>query len=201
MKEDRRIQRTKALLRDSLVELILENGYDAVKVSHITEHANLARATFYLHYKDKDDLLTKCLYDVFDELAEKVGDIQATTLITFDAELRKLPFEHAKKYRDLYRVALMSPHGISTVTNNARLYMSRHIVGQLQRVLPEAQKRIPLPIVANYFAGSLIAVLSWWIEEGEQFDSEYMAEMFYWLSLPSMSMLLGINTPPPMPDV
>ena len=199
MKEDRRVQRTKALLRDSLVALILENGYDAVKVSHITEHANLARATFYLHYKDKDDLLTKSLFAVFDELAQKVGDVDADTLVTFNSSLRKLPFDHAQKYRDLYRVALMSPHGISTVTNHARQYISQHILGQLTRILPEAQKRIPLPIVANYMAGALIAVLSWWIEEGEQYDSDYMAETFYWISLPTLSMLLGVNNPPPIP--
>jgi hypothetical protein len=51
-------------------------------------------------------------------------------------------------------------------------------------------------------AGALIAVLSWWIEEGDKYDSEYMAETFYWISLPTLSMLVGLNMPPPssIPD-
>src|SRR5438552_2345374 len=46
VKLDRRIQRTRQLLRDSLIALILEKGYDAVTIQDITDHANLGRATF-----------------------------------------------------------------------------------------------------------------------------------------------------------
>jgi hypothetical protein len=56
-KTDRRVLRTRAALRQALMELIREKGYEALTVEEITQHANLGRATFYLHYRDKDDLL------------------------------------------------------------------------------------------------------------------------------------------------
>ena len=56
-KTDRRIQRTRQSLRTALLELIKEKGYDAISIEEITERANVGRATFYLHYKDKEDLL------------------------------------------------------------------------------------------------------------------------------------------------
>src|SRR5574341_140916 len=66
-KPDRRIQRTKQALREALMQLIKEKGYDSISVEEITQKANIGRATFYLHYKDKEDLLI----DEFSELANE----------------------------------------------------------------------------------------------------------------------------------
>ncbi|MNK27322.1 Bacterial regulatory protein, tetR family [compost metagenome] len=57
---DRRIIRTKQMLREALMELIEQNGYDGISVSQLTEKAGLNRGTFYLHYRDLQDLLDKC---------------------------------------------------------------------------------------------------------------------------------------------
>jgi AcrR family transcriptional regulator len=54
---DRRVQRTRALLRDALMSLIAEKGYRAITVQNIIDRANLGRSTFYAHYQDKEDLL------------------------------------------------------------------------------------------------------------------------------------------------
>ena len=56
-KEDRRVQRTRQLLSSALLKLIEERGYDSLTVNDITEQANVGRATFYLHYQDKEQLL------------------------------------------------------------------------------------------------------------------------------------------------
>lgn len=54
---DRRVVRTKAAIRDALISLIEEKGFDAFTVSDITARADINRGTFYLHYRDKYDLL------------------------------------------------------------------------------------------------------------------------------------------------
>ena len=56
-KVDRRIQRTRQLLDDALIELILEKGYDKITVQNIVDQANAGRSTFYSHFLDKDDLM------------------------------------------------------------------------------------------------------------------------------------------------
>ena len=55
-KPDRRVNRTRRLLREALLALIMEEGYDAVTIEEITDRADLGRTTFYLHYRDKEDL-------------------------------------------------------------------------------------------------------------------------------------------------
>ncbi|UZM97271.1 TetR/AcrR family transcriptional regulator [Lysinibacillus sp. MHQ-1] len=67
--------RTRQLLRDALVELIDEQGYEKITVQDITQRATLNRATFYLHYRDKLDLLYQSSEEILHEL---VGSIHPT---------------------------------------------------------------------------------------------------------------------------
>ncbi len=55
--EDRRIQRTRALLLSALLDLIVERGYEDVSVQDIVDRANVGRSTFYKHFLDKRELL------------------------------------------------------------------------------------------------------------------------------------------------
>lgn len=54
---DRRVQRTRQLLRQAFVEVAQEKGLAAVSVQDITERANIHRGTFYTHYEDKSALV------------------------------------------------------------------------------------------------------------------------------------------------
>lgn len=54
---DRRVQKTKRILSEALIALILEKGYEKVTVRDIIDKANVGRSTFYSHYEDKDQLL------------------------------------------------------------------------------------------------------------------------------------------------
>lgn len=69
-KPDPRIRRTSRLIREALVRLIDEKGYDAITVLDITDRADINRSTFYYHYRDKDELLQQSIQDML-ALAEK----------------------------------------------------------------------------------------------------------------------------------
>jgi len=54
---DRRAARTRRALHEALISLILRKGYDAVTIQEIIDEADVGRATFYAHYRGKEDLL------------------------------------------------------------------------------------------------------------------------------------------------
>ena len=56
-KEDRRVGRTRRLMHEALMALIVEKGYETVTVQDILDRADVGRSTFYAHYRDKDELL------------------------------------------------------------------------------------------------------------------------------------------------
>ncbi|WP_240999879.1 helix-turn-helix domain-containing protein, partial [Streptomyces sp. Tu 4128] len=64
MAEDRRTRRSRRALGAALVELVLERGFTALTVEDITERADVARATFYAHFRDKEDLFARVTADL-----------------------------------------------------------------------------------------------------------------------------------------
>src|SRR5438874_13165148 len=53
---DRRTQRTRHRLGGAMVELIKEKRFDDITVQNVIERADVGRATFYSHFRDKEDL-------------------------------------------------------------------------------------------------------------------------------------------------
>src|SRR5215218_7311101 len=62
--KDRRIEKTRALLRGALGALIREKPYDDIAVKEILNRANVGRSTFYTHFADKDAMLLSCIHDL-----------------------------------------------------------------------------------------------------------------------------------------
>ena len=55
-KPDRRIERTRNRLGNTLIALIQEKPIDEVTLREVLHRAGVGRSTFYAHYRDKDDL-------------------------------------------------------------------------------------------------------------------------------------------------
>ncbi|MBZ0291180.1 MAG: TetR/AcrR family transcriptional regulator [Anaerolineae bacterium] len=172
---DRRVKRTRQLLRDALMELILEKGYDAVTVQDVTDRANLGRATFYLHYRDKEDLLTTSLEEIYDDLVERMEPVSWERLLSNQQSPSKVAFEHAAENRDLYLV-LLRGQGAGTLTLKIRQYLANTIQQQMQVLADDST--IPLELLSNHIAGSLVAMLSWWLENDTPHSADYMAQIF-----------------------
>ena len=66
--EDRRIRRTKRILRNSLIELLTSKDLNEITVSELTNHADVNRGTFYSHYQDVYDLFKEIEQGVLDDL-------------------------------------------------------------------------------------------------------------------------------------
>ncbi|MBE0688765.1 MAG: TetR/AcrR family transcriptional regulator [Anaerolineae bacterium] len=105
---DRRRERTKRQLSDALIALVLERGYDNIRIEDITERANLGRATFYLHFADKQELLLMTLQRVVDEVVTQIGDLPAAQMTPGAPTPAQIAFRHADANKALYRVILQS---------------------------------------------------------------------------------------------
>jgi AcrR family transcriptional regulator len=62
---DPRVQRTRKLLQDALLELLAEKSFDAINVQDIANRSTLHRTTFYAHFVDKFDLFAAYTRDWF----------------------------------------------------------------------------------------------------------------------------------------
>src|SRR5437868_2648447 len=133
-KTDRRILRTRDRLGDALVELMQEKPFGAITVQDVLDRANISRSTFYVHYRDKDDLF---LSDV-DEFLEAMATMLSRCKDTSDrvAPVREF-FAHVAEGQQLY-TALVEAGRIHDFLELAQGHFARGIERRLME-LPQAQ--------------------------------------------------------------
>src|ERR1700722_11889148 len=68
---DPRILRSRRMLMDSLAKLLMKKEFEDISVQEIADDATLNRATFYLHYPDKNALLQAMTESRFRDLIER----------------------------------------------------------------------------------------------------------------------------------
>src|SRR5215469_15714083 len=117
---DLRVRRTQANLREALIGLIEEKGFDAVTVGDIAERAMVNRATFYRHYPDKYALVTGIFEEAVKQMLREIPlpeSFEATAPASgvLGDEVRQHDvalavwsalFEHLARHARLYRVML-----------------------------------------------------------------------------------------------
>ncbi len=190
---DRRIQRTRLALRTALLELLKQKSYDEIALEEITERANVARATFYLHYKDKEDLLLEEFSQMANEIVQSLSEIPFSEWFPLNAPADAKPpkhvsprpllmvFQHIKDHADLYYILLKSSKA-SRNFERIRKISTEAIVTFVQNKLASDPIpilfKVPVEFFAAYFSGALLSAVDWWLEEGMHYSPQEMTVMF-----------------------
>jgi AcrR family transcriptional regulator len=183
---DRRVRRTRRALQDALISLILENGYDSVTIEDITDRADLGRTTFYLHFRDKEELLMKSIDAIGEDfieqhatLLDKTGSAQSALdklKVALDERILYHIFDHARQNADLYKVMLRG-EGSAKASERMRNLIRDEASKRLQN-LPGLEMKVPLDIFALFFSGTLIELVNWWLENDQPYSIEQMVTYF-----------------------
>jgi AcrR family transcriptional regulator len=107
-KIDPRVRRTRRILRDALVTLILEKDYASISIKEITDRADVAYITFFRHYNGIDALLMEVLDEGLTELLHHIGTLAGKTEGSAIEAEGRLIFEFIKQKSDLLRILLKS---------------------------------------------------------------------------------------------
>ena len=202
-KLDRRVSRTRRQLREALFTLILEKGYDAVTIEEITARADIGRTTFYLHYRDKEDLLMESIGELVDDLIEQMAriplaewNLESGGAGEAPSPAIVLPFQHVASNARLYQIVL---RGDGTYSVSRRL---REIIVQASaemiRVLLERDKlaelnlQVPMEVFMNYIAGAWLGLITWWLENEMPLPAEQIAGMFQRMVVQGAPEALGL---------
>jgi AcrR family transcriptional regulator len=192
-KLDRRIERTITALRDALMQLIVEKGYDAISIQDITDRANVARATFYLHFRDKDDLMFSGMKLIYDQLAREFED----GVTDWDELADAQDFLHVEQYADFY-AAMLSPRGSMGFLVQVRAYLQDLFEKSFAKMVPVGKTpRMPLALLAAYCSGAQIGMIWWWVENRMPIPAAEMGRLAMHISLHGMSWAIGEGEPRP----
>lgn len=187
-KKDRRSTRTQRSLSEALVELIKEKRFDEITVQNVIDRADVGRSTFYSHFRDKEDLFQKDWERFLDGFAqhidwEKAGAGQFVPVVYL--------FRHLQDFQPFYK-SLVRSQKTDHLFKSGLTYLSQKIGTALtSRLRGKSAPPIPIPILANYLACELFALLKWWLDHDMPYPPERMDEIFHRLVTPTFRTVLA----------
>jgi AcrR family transcriptional regulator len=192
---DRRIERTRTLLRDALMAIVVERPWESITVQDITDRANVNRATFYLHFRDKDELLLQSMTALYAELLGQQGHVDRQQVLNSGGEsLFDDPsdFEHVAQHADFYR-AMLSSRGSAAFIVGVMDYLTQMYQSEVvQPLAGDSVPKTPPGFTAAFLAGAEIGVMRWWLQQQHHFSPDEMAKLMYQLSSRGMNWALNL---------
>lgn len=190
--KDRRIQKTLNLLHEALRALIREKPYDEISVQEILNRANVGRSTFYMHFRDKDELLVSGIHDMLGSVQAPVKALPSgkpyERIVAFSLPV----FEHIYQHRHA-GTALMGARGGAVVHEHLRKVVAQHIADDMSKQCPGRPKptKIPQEVLVQHVASTFILVLNWWVESRKPLPPREADELFRALIMPALASALA----------
>ncbi|KAA3642702.1 MAG: TetR/AcrR family transcriptional regulator [Chloroflexi bacterium] len=189
---DRRVKRTRRLLKAALVELLSEQAYESVTIRDLTDRADIGYATFFRHYDSVNDLML----EIFTEF---IQDLETYTDRTdegyFEREGTSL-FEHVEENRTLYR-SIFESH---TFSKKFREHFEALVRGHLDdRSKYISSKEVPIDVAAQHMVSSILGLVNWWLMENTPPSVQQMGKIYELLIIKGTWQTLSSANPTNLP--
>ncbi|MBI9043502.1 MAG: TetR/AcrR family transcriptional regulator [Anaerolineaceae bacterium] len=194
---DRRVVRTKILIRDALVALIEEKGFEALYVKDITARADINRGTFYLHYKDKFELLEKTMDDIIIDFEKIFLQSKSLRLADFTSQDEPIPitqeiFEYIKENEALMHVIFGLAGGVAFHMKFRKMVENTLKLGFLGGLRAE-NFLVPREYLISYILHAHLGVVQSWLNTGCKESPKEMAMILSGLSMNGPIRSTGID--------
>ncbi|WHZ02891.1 TetR/AcrR family transcriptional regulator [Neobacillus sp. YX16] len=181
---DLRVIRTKESIRDALVELIDEKGFEAITVKDITTRAKINRGTFYAHYQDKYDLMTQCEEEIMFEMSRMAKQNFPSVVAELESNSPLAPFSLAVSIFEYlnknsgFMKAVLGPKGDLSFQTRLKDFMWKTISGNdANAMIKEENLLVPGPYLVSYIASAHIGVIQQWLNSGMKESPQEMARI------------------------
>ena len=215
---DRRVQKTRKLLQDALIELVAEKSYESASIREILERANVGRSTFYAHFQDKDQLLHSILDRLNELFVQHEKQFLDPTKNFGNADIMNLSrefsltlslFQFIGQNHRFFK-AMLGNRGYGIFAKPVYDYVFAHVHGIFTRPLHddafahmhesfkilkshEKYGSLESEIAAHYFVSALMGILVWWVEKDMPCTAEEIDRLFRQLAIPSFGQVLAAN--------
>ena len=185
---DKRVERSRRQLMTALLELMQEFPYSKISVAQLCERSGVARPTFYLHYRSKDDLFRGYIESMFLEFSEQI-DVYLTGAPTADPKIAEIMF---KQWSDnaVFAKLLVKDDVEALVLTEFKRYVD-HIIRRFIHAhkLPVRDDSM-LPYVVDFLAGASFMVIVRWIKDDFPRDAASMGSLYANLVRPGLLQVM-----------
>lgn len=182
---DKRTQRTRSALLDSLTSLMTLHGYRSISIDTLLRQARVARSTFYSHFRGKDDLLRQNVRRLGALAVEERGDLSsAQRLLRFSRAF----YAHVYENRRLYLSLSRDPDRGAVVFRQMREVLADIARNEFRKADAQQSPDV-VESAVQFFVGAQWSVLAWWLERRPGLDADTVHEHFERLASPVLARL------------
>ena len=176
--EDKRIRRTKKLLRQALTRLMQQKDFKSITVTDVVREADINRGTFYAHYRD--------VYDLRERIeAEMIADFRSMIDVLRPSETASLQpvLSRAVDYLEENREIVTALTQVSGGDG-----FGKKLIGVLEECRLEGMpfRSVEDVYVARFLATGMVGMLEKWITESQPIPKNEMITLMTRVLAPLM---------------
>lgn len=173
--QDRRIHKTRKIIKDTLTEMMHEKPVDQITVKELAERADLNRGTFYFHYRDIYDLLEKSEAEVIEDITQILKKINPKEVAKYASINQPYPalIELFEWFKDNinFGKALMGRYGDISFLDKISTALKSDLF------IPNGNSLFN-DYLTSYMAHGFLGMIIQWFDENASTSPEEMATIF-----------------------
>lgn len=176
-------RKTKELIQKSFIQILEEKSFESITVGDIAKQAKINRGTFYLHYKDKFDLLDQIEQQLFNDLGDHIDKLQSnySSTNTFEAGQEQLAaalFDSIKKHSPLLKIFL-NDHGRAGFHLRFREAFSEKVRINLEKnEVFTADLTVPMEYFLSFITSAFLGLIEQWVQNALDKTPEEMTKLY-----------------------
>lgn len=158
-KSDLRVEKTRAVIKNALVDLMGEEELSKISISEISRRARINRKTFYRHYRNVNDVIV----DMENEILDEFSAAFRTSVLDVGKIIRDLS-RVVERRRDFFtRIMKQNPDIFSR--GKIKTVLLRMIMAALRNSGTVKDEKV-LGAASEYIVSGVLALFTSWLEEG-----------------------------------
>ncbi|MFZ7943856.1 TetR/AcrR family transcriptional regulator [Neobacillus sp. 19] len=194
---DKRVIRTKRMIRDALTEIMEERGFEGVTVRNLTEKAQINRGTFYLHYRDKYDLLEQSEEAILTGINKIVNEINPMDAVNYTSHDEPFPiliklFECFKEHSYFLKV-ILGPKGDASFQMRLKELIKQTFLEKVADEINTEEMLVPMDFLISYVSAAHLGVIQHWLQGGMEKSPREMTLILAKMTLLGPGYVAGLK--------
>lgn len=175
-KVDRRVIKTRRQLKKGLAALMKEKSVNQITVKELVEEVDINRSTFYLHFKDIQDLLREIEENMEAQIKRAIEEHPIVSGNENAFYFIEDMFRILDEEREISK-ALIGPNGDMGFIHRIERIIKENSRGTLEKMFPG--KKEDLKYFYAFCLSGCLGLVKVWLNEGEEKSPEEMAQMTF----------------------
>lgn len=175
-KVDRRVIKTRRQLKKGLAALMKEKSVNQITVKELVEEVDINRSTFYLHFKDIQDLLREIEENMEAQIKRAIEEHPIVSGNENAFYFIEDMFRVLDEEREISK-ALIGPNGDMGFIHRIERIIKENSRGTLEKMFPG--KKEDLKYFYAFCLSGCLGLVKVWLNEGEEKSPEERAQMTF----------------------